>query len=151
MREVLWESHTLGTHFPLALLNAVFYYNTLHFVLRGGQEHCNLKIYLLTFKKDPNPHDLSSLIEMVEYREFGSKNRPGGRHQLNLQNKVITHYAHPHLKECCHVYLLKFYLSRLPKAAHDKDIFYWKEHPDAGDPWYKKIPLGHNIFAKKLK
>ena len=76
-------------------------------------------------------------------------------HQLNLKNKVITHYARPDLGERCLVYLLKLYLSKLPKVAYDKDIFYWKElkaiptNPDS--PWYKESPIGHNTLTKKLK
>ena len=42
--EALWQSGALGTRSPLAVLNSVFYFNGLHFVLRGGQEHRNLKI-----------------------------------------------------------------------------------------------------------
>ena len=43
--------------------------------LRGGAEHRNLCISQLTFNKET--------IDYVEYTEFGSKNRPGGREQLN--------------------------------------------------------------------
>jgi len=63
---------------------------------------------------------------MVEYREFGSKNRSGGRHQLNLKNKIITHYACPDLGQKCFAYSLKLCLSKLPKA----------------------VPLGHNTLSK---
>ena len=144
-----------GAHSPLALLNSVFFYNGLYFVLRGGDEHRNLKISQLTFREVDNPSNPDEKIGVVEYREFSSKNRPGGRHKLNLQNKVITHYARPDLGERCFVYLLKFYLSKLPKVAHEKDVFYWKEHTEIptvpGKPWYKAVPLGHNTLTRKLK
>ena len=48
--QTLWESGTLGAHSPLALLNSAFFYNGLYFVLRGGDEHRNLKISQLTFR-----------------------------------------------------------------------------------------------------
>lgn len=35
----LWETCTIGTHSPQALLFAVLYYSGLSFVLRGGREH----------------------------------------------------------------------------------------------------------------
>ena len=38
------ESGTLGAHSPLVLLNSVFFYNGLYFVLCGGEKHCNLKL-----------------------------------------------------------------------------------------------------------
>ena len=57
--------------------------------------------------------------------------------------------------ERCHVRLLKDYLSKLPKCAYERDIFYWKEcskQPisEAG-AWYKASPLGHNTLDTKLK
>ena len=62
-------------------------------------------------------------MELVTYTEHGSKNRPGGSHQLNLNNKCINHYVRPDLGDRCHVKLLKLYLSKLPKVAFEKDIF----------------------------
>lgn len=153
--QLLWDSGMLGTHSPLALLNAVFYYNGLNFILCGGQEHRELKISQLIFKEVTNPDSPAESIEIVEYHEFGSKKPPGGRHQLNLHNKVVTHYARPDLGERCHIQLLKLYLSKLPKVALDRDIFYWKELPviprSPGDPWYKAVPIGHNMLARKPK
>ena len=35
---LLWEKSEMGTHSPSALLNSVFFYNGLNFVLRGGDE-----------------------------------------------------------------------------------------------------------------
>ena len=70
----LWESGTLGAHSPLALLNSVFFYNGLYFVLRGGDEHRNLKISQLTFRKVDNSSNPDEKIEVMEYREFSSKN-----------------------------------------------------------------------------
>ena len=57
--------------------------------------------------------------------------------------------------ECCHVHLLKDYLSKLPKCAFEQDIFYWKEcskqNISKTDAWYKATPLGHNTLDTKLK
>ena len=93
---------------------------------------------------------------MVEYTEFGSKNRPGGRRQLNVTNKIILHYfVCPHVGERCHVHVLKDYLSKLPKCAFGQDIFYWKEcskqNISKTDAWYKATPLGYNTLDAKLK
>ena len=88
----LWTSGVLGPHNPSSLLNAMFYYNGLFFVLRGGQEHRNLKLSQIVVKSVPNPEKLSEMIDVVEYTEHGSKNRPGGKHQLNLTNKRVTHF-----------------------------------------------------------
>lgn len=152
---MLWETNTIGTASPQALLFAVFYYNGLNFVLRGGEEHRNLKLSQLNFRTVPDPDVAGMEIECVEYTEHGSKNRPGGRHQLNLENKVVVQYAQPELGERCHVHLLRLYLSKLPECAFQEDVFYWKARgsiPDAADlPWYTRNVLGHNVLAQFLK
>lgn len=153
----LWETHTIGTESPQALLFAVFYYNGLNFVLRGGAEHRELKISQLKFSTVSDPDDPGTLLECVEYTEHGSKNRPGGRHQLNVENKVVVQYAQPDLGERCHVYLLRLYLSKLPKCAIERDLFYWKACsciPDDPDkPWFINQPIGHNtldVFLRRM-
>ena len=42
--EALWRNRALGTESPLSLLNAVFFYNGMYFVLRGGEEHRGLTL-----------------------------------------------------------------------------------------------------------
>lgn len=97
--EHLWSTRALGTHSPSALLNAVFYYNGLHFVLRGGAEHRGLRISQLKFRSIPDPDLPGQMTECIEYTEHGSKNRPGGHHQLNVENKTVIQYARPELGE----------------------------------------------------
>lgn len=77
--EILWEKGVVDRKTPLGLLNAVFYYNGINFVLRGGQEHRDFKISQLKFYSVENPEKPTKKLEVVEYTEFGSKNRPGGR------------------------------------------------------------------------
>ena len=124
-------------------------------MLRGGQEHRNLKIPQLKFSSVPNPDRPGVFIDCVEYTEHGSKNRPGGRHQLNLENKVVIRYARPELGVRCHVYLFQLYLSKLPQSAFEQDIFYMKAKetiPDSlSEPWYAETPVGHNTLDKLLK
>ena len=100
----------------------MFYYNGLNFVLRGGEEHRQLKISQLKFCNVPNPDDPQKVVECVEYT--GSKNRPGGSHQVNLDSKVVTQYAQSELGERCHVFLLWLYLSKLSECAIQDDIFF---------------------------
>ena len=153
--EKLWESGVLSSDSPAGLLRAVFYLNGLNFVLRGGDEHRRLKVSQLTFHEVQDPDNPSERIRCVEYTEHGSKNRPGGRHQLNEKNKVVTQFARAELGERCHVFLLEFYLSKLPVGAFQKDVFYMKPRqslPDsASDPWYTNVPIGHNTLGGLLK
>ena len=155
--EKLWETGVLNTETPSGLFNAVFYYNGLNFILRGGDEHRDLKISQLEFRSVPDPDNPSVMTECLVYTEHGSKNRPGGSRQLNLENKVVTQFAKPHLGERCHVQLIKKYLSKLPAVAFQKDIFYWKpkkfptDAVSAEKPWYDSQPVGHNVLKEKLK
>ena len=123
-------------------------------MLRGG-EHRKLKISQFTLLDVPNPDSSGQTIRCVQYTEYGSKNRPGGSHQLNQDNKVVTQFAKPELGDKCHVFLLELYLSKLPDSALQRDIFYMKAKaciPDSpGDPWYTDMPLGHNTLGKFLK
>ena len=102
-----------------------------------------------------DPECPENSIDIVEYTEHGSKNRPGGRHQLNLDNKTVVQYAAPELCERCHVYLLRLYISKLPESAIKGDIFYMKPRDklpaSASDPWYSNRPMGHNILDRFLK
>ena len=52
----------------------LFYYN----VLRGGEEHRNLKLSQLSFHNLPDPEKQGQLISCVEHTKHGSKNCPGG-------------------------------------------------------------------------
>jgi hypothetical protein len=144
----LWASGVLGDTNPVSLLNAVFYLNGINFTLRGGAEHRQLRVSQLKFNVDEQDK-----LEYVIYTEYGSKNRPGGRKQLNLSNKAVRFYSQQSLGSRCHVYLLKLYISKLPQTAIDKDLFYCKPLSKllTDKPWYCAVPVGHNTLDKKLK
>ena len=152
--EQLWVKGVFSTSSPLGLLRAVFFYNGLNFALRGGEEHRQLKLSQLRFDTVPDPQCPGETNEIVEYREHGSKNRPGGRHQLNLDNKTVVQYA-TGTGERCHVYLLHLYFSKLPESAFQRDIFYMKPKVKfpvaAADSWYTNQPVGHNALERFLK
>ena len=102
-----------------------------------------MKISQLIFRKVDNPSNPNKKIEVVEYREFSSKNRPGSRHQLNIQNKVTTHYVRADLGERCFVHLLKLYLKNLSKVAHEKDSFFFGKIDEPGLYEGARLPVEH--------
>ena len=53
--EELWTKGVLTSTSPMGLLRAVFFYNGLNFVLRGGEEHRRLKISQLQFNTVSDP------------------------------------------------------------------------------------------------
>ena len=86
----LWVSSTFNNETPQEIINTVFSYNGINFVLRGEAEHRKLTVEQLFFGTEESNREI---VEFVEYMEFGSKNHPGGTKQLNMDNKpfVITH------------------------------------------------------------
>ena len=134
---MLWDKRILGTSNLLMLQRAVFFSVGKVFCLRGGEEQRKLKPSQLIRKSNPDRY---------VYVETGSKNRTGDLKQLNVENKVVPVYASPADGERCLVYLLDFYLKKLPPIAFEKDILYWQpknQVPD--DPaasWYNCQPVG---------
>ena len=97
----------------------MFYLNGINFVLRGGDEHRKLKLSQFTFRDTHDPDNPGELIRCVEYTEHGSKNRHGGRLQLNQDNKVVMQFARP---ETGVMYFYLSYISRNFLIVHCKPI-----------------------------
>ena len=135
----------LGTSTPQSLLNAVFYLNGKSFCLRGGEEHRRLCISQLVREYNPDRY---------VYTEAGSKNKKGTFMEMHIQNKVVPICSSPQVGERCHVHVLDFYLSKLPKDAIDRDIFYLRPLPAVpakpAAPWFQSVPIGRNQLAKMV-
>ena len=144
--QLLWERRVLGTSTPKSLLNAVFYLNGKNFCLRGGEEHRRLTISQIVRQQDPNCYI---------YTETGSKNRKGTFTEKHVPTKVVPIYESKEARERCHVRVLDVYLSKLPKQAFEKDIFYLRPLeavPDEeGKPWFQNVPVGRNVLSKMVE
>ena len=154
--EQLWEMSILGNTNPESLLNSVFFLSGINLVLRGGEQHRGLKLSQFTFGEMQDPDDPSSTLAFFRYEEHGSKNRAGGSHQLNLENKCVTQFSKKESPSRCHYSLLQQYFSKLPPEALQKDAFYCKPIKFKGavpfsQPWYTAVPIGHNTLQAKLK
>ncbi len=83
----LWQLKIQGDHFPQALVDTVFYYVGLYFVLRGGDEHRRLQ---------HNPAQVIVKEESgkayVSYTEDVSKTNQGGLLTRHHSPKVVVHY-----------------------------------------------------------
>lgn len=115
------------------------------FCLRGGLEHRNLSVSQLKRLTDPDRY---------LYLEHSSKNRPGGVDQVKLDHKSVTIVANSSVSERCPVFILDKYISKLPNAAIEKELFYRRPLPsipkDVNDPWYVAVPIGKNVLAKMV-
>ena len=132
----IWQYRIIGDHSPTDLLRAVFYLNGIKFSLHGGKEHRDLKCSQLTREDDH-----------WKYVENGSKCFHGGVADLHRENKVVRQYPLPPAdKERCHIRLLDFYMSKLPKDTNNN--FYCqplKSVPlDSSKPWFSATPVGWN-------
>lgn len=93
---LFWSSGALGTDNPSSLLRAVFYTAGLHFSLRGGQEHRDLKVDQLTRL----PAEGYSTETYYQYVENGSKNYQGRFSEVGQQNKIVRAYASVESERC---------------------------------------------------
>ncbi len=141
--KVLWTSGALNIDTPKGLLRAAFFACGKCFCLRGGQEHRNLALSQFKRLEGPNRYI---------YYENSSKNRAGGVEQVKLDHKAVTIVANPTVKERCPVSILDKYISKLPKDAKKKDLFYCKPlsvvPKDETSPWYTAVPYGKNTLGK---
>ena len=140
---LLWEKGVLNDSTPRGLLRAVFYYNGKNFILRGGQEHRDLKLSQLERLTNPDRY---------VYTENASKNRGGGLGQLSLEHKRVPVYASVTGESKCHVRLLDKYISKLPTSAKQRDCFYLQPLSQASEdkPWFSVQPCGKNYLAKMV-
>ena len=141
---ILWKSGVLNTKTPDGLQRAMFYYVGKVCCLRGGTKQRNLKPSQFVRQTDP---------DMYIYTENGSKNRNGGFYQLEVPNKTVSIYKNDSVGERCLVKLLDLYLSKLPKAAFEKGIFYCRslvKFTEKG-PWYSQQPRGFNVLNEMVK
>jgi len=144
--DVMWESGVLGTGTPESLLRAVFCIVGMHFCLRGGQEHRDLKVE--QFQRYPPDCQVYDESVYYQYVEHGSKNYQGRYAETGGRNKVVKAFAQP-LSEKCPVRLLDLYLSKLP-ASLKASYLQWlpkKKH----SPWFKVTSVGVNPLKNMLQ
>ena len=86
--DILWKKSIIGDHSPQALLNAVFFLNSICFALMSGLEHRQLRL------KDCQIHVVQKHGEKayLHYKEDCSKNNSGGLKSRNLKLKEVLHY-----------------------------------------------------------
>ena len=130
---------------PKGLLRAAFFVCGKCFCLRGGEEHRALGLSQLQRLKNPNRY---------VYVENSSKNRPGGLNQMKLSHKSGTIVASDSSGDKCPVFILDMYISKLPAAAREKDLFYCRPlavtPKGIDDSWYVAMPVGKNVLSKMV-
>ena len=139
--EILWSTRTIGTHSPLALIRAVFFYLGKTLCLRGGTEQRSLK-----------PSQFRRESDRYVYIENGSKNHQGAFGKGKSENKIVSIYQNLSIGERCPVFLIDLYFSKFPQPPDKFDYFYLKPlsttPADSTKPWFLITPIGRNTLAK---
>ena len=146
----LWLEKQLGDHSPSALLQTIWFNNTIHFGWRARDEHRKAKLGDFTVKREEGPQG----TEYVEWTiERGSKTRTGEKETVPLRAFNPKMYATG--GEKCPVKMFKNYLSRRPVGMRNpEDPFYLATISNpVSQIWFKQQPLGKNslgTFMKKM-
>ena len=88
------------------------------------------------------------------YTELVLKNRAGGLKLIKQAKNNRIPVQSEDLSRC-HVLLLDKYLSKLPRQAQQKDIFYLRAKAslpaDPEDPWFTPVPVCQNVLGQMMK
>ena len=91
----LWQKGVLGEHDPQTLLDTMLFLCGIHFALRSGQEHRDLRLSQVELQtsEDGSP--------CLVYSENTSKNNQGGLAHLKIKPKRVTCYSNKDNPQRC--------------------------------------------------
>ena len=104
--EILWESGQLGNQTPRSLINTMWWLLTMHFGLRGRQEHHDMMVEDFSIEKDDDG------VEFITFSEGPTKTRQGG---LRVKPRLATPKMFATGEKRCPVALFKQYLEKRPE------------------------------------
>ena len=82
-KEILYAQKQLGMHSPMAIINTLWLFFTIHFGMRGVQEHVDLQW------GDVQLHEDNTGAEYLEFNERQTKTRTGKDYFANLHCCLI--------------------------------------------------------------
>ena len=139
----LWSSGVLGGDTPQKLLYTIFYLIGLHFALRGGLEHRNLRRgdrSQLTVCEDERG-------KYLYYTEDTFKSNQGGLKHRKVPKKCVQAYENKELPQRCIVKYYEKYVSKCPDVKLC-DAFYLRPlQKPTESHWYSAQPLGRHKLA----
>ena len=145
--QVLYEKNLLGSSTAEALLNTVWFNNTIHFGLRGCKEHREM------CWGDVKLCQTSTGQEYLEFNERETKTR-SGNDPRNVRAIAPKMFAVPN-NEKCPLKAYKVYAEKRPAEMKTDDApFYLAVHnvkSGSGKPWFKKAPVGFNKLNTLMK
>ena len=113
--EILWSNGRLGDQNPTSLVRTMWYLNTLHFGLRGVQEHTSMTMENFRRKIDENGNTY------IEIFEDPTKTRQSGLHpNMRVTNTKMFATGGPR----CPVKLFDTYVAHRPDILRKSGRFY---------------------------
>ena len=143
--EILWEHGQLGNETPRSLINTMWWLLTMHFGLRGRQEHHDMMVEDFSIGKDDDG------VEFITFSEGPTKTRQGGlRVKPRLAN---TPKMFATGEKRCPVVLFKQYPEKRPVGMKKTGPFYLAviDKPHTSAVWYKKTPMSKNTINNIMK
>jgi hypothetical protein len=135
--DVLW-SDVLGRNTPQRLLDTLIYLVGIHFALRAGAEHTNLRAngqISLQTDNDNQP--------FLRYREDTSKTKHGGLKHRRVEGKVVDAFQNTDNPGRCIVQIYRDYMSRRPTTSYCSPCLYLRPlAKPTSKVWYSSQPLG---------
>ncbi|KXJ06675.1 Uncharacterized protein KIAA1958 [Exaiptasia diaphana] len=148
---VLYEKELLGISNAEALINTIWYMNTIHFGLRACDEHRQMKWGDVQLKTDTDG------TEYLEYSERQTKTRTGEdpRNIRPVKPKAFATQTHKPDKNPVFVY--KLYAEKRPLSMQDPDAPFYlginhvKDSSKTIKPWFKTAPMGVNKLSSLMR
>lgn len=138
----MWESGVLGEDNPKQFSKTLLYLVGMHFALRAGAEHRNLRVGVDSQIK--LKHDDTSDVWFLEYTEDISKTNQGGLDHKGVKRKVVRAYQNTSNPDRCIVHYWKKHLAVRPKSDQCPNDFYLRplNQPNAQGVWFAMQPIG---------
>ena len=140
--EILWEKGIIGDHLPQALLNTVFFLNSICFALRSVRSTPQLRL------KDCQICVVQKYGEKayLHYKEDCSKNNSGRLKSRKLKLKEVLQYKNTDNRARCPVRLYKLYQSKCPQQSNGNEFYHKPLQNPHGNIWRWRVLLGHNTL-----
>ena len=144
--ETLWRKGLLGDHTPQVLLDSIVYYCGLHFALRSGKEHRQLRHFPCQIELVETAGQRSFL----RYTEDQSKNHQGGLRARKVKHKVVIQHENTEDPKHCFVRLFKRYRQLCPANTPSHAFYLQPSRRPTSSCWYSNRPLGHTTLSKTI-
>ena len=143
--DFLWQKGILGSSSPETLRDTLLWIFGIHFGLRAGQEHRNLRMQNSQISARVDETGTSYL----QYAEDVCKTNSGGLVRRNIKTKVCRAYENNDQPERCPMRLYSLYLSHCPDDVSKSHNAFYLRPLEKHDTivWYYNQAAGKNTLS----